>query len=298
MKKKGLKYVISALVVTMMAGAFVGCSSEKQGSNTTPDTKKQSVSGSITISGSTAMQEFIEKSAKKFQEKNSDATINVQGGGSGQGLTQVSQGNVDIGNSDIYANEKFKNGEDKDLVDHKVLGEGFAVVTSKDVTLTNLTKEQIQNVFSGKVKNWKEIGGPDVKITVIHRPASSGTRATFVKVLLDGNKALEDDKIGIVQDSTGSVMTSIQSTPGSVSYVALANANESKDKVNKVTIDGVEASIDNIIGGKYKFWSWGHMYTKGEAKDLSKAFIEFVSSEDNKDLFDKLGFVQGSKIKE
>lgn len=295
MKRKGLKYVISALVITMVAGAFVGCSSENTEKGST---NKTSVSGSITVAGSTAMQEFVEKSAKKFQEKNSDAVINVQGGGSGQGLTQISQGNIDIGDSDVFANEKLKDGADKGLVDHKVLVQGFAIITSKDVTLNSLTKEQVQNLFSGKVKNWKEIGGPDKVVTVVHRPASSGTRSVFVKILLDGNKELENDKLGITQDSTGSVITSIQSTAGSISYVALANATEAKDKVNSVSIDGVEATASNIIDGKYKFWSWGHMYTKGEPKDLTKAFIEFISSEDNKSMFDQLGFIQGNKIKE
>ena len=112
----------------------------------------------ITLSGSTALQPLVEKSAEAFKSKNPDASISVQGGGSGTGLTQVLSGAVDIGNSDIFADEKLKADDAKQLVDHKVVAQGFAVVTSKDVTVKSLTKQQIKDIFSGKVTNWKDVG--------------------------------------------------------------------------------------------------------------------------------------------
>lgn len=297
MKKRALKFIMSALLVTLGTGLLAGCgdtaSSQSGSDNTSTKSSTSTVSGSITIAGSTAMQEFIEKSAKAFQDKNKDASISVQGGGSGTGLTQVSQGAIDIGDSDVFAEEKLDKDAAAKLADHKVLVQGFALVTSSDVKVKSLKSDDIKKIFSGEIKNWKEVGGDDLAITVVHRPASSGTRATFVKTVLDGKKESENDKIGVTQDSTGSVVNSLKSTKGAISYVAMASAKD----MNKISIDDVEPTADNIISGKYKFWSYGHMYTNGEAKDLSKAFIEFIDSEDNKALFDELGFIQGSKVK-
>lgn len=298
MKKTSLKLSIAALAVTMLAGAFVGCGSKEENNNQS-DSKTKTYSGSITASGSTALQPLVEKSADTFKGKNPDAMISVQGGGSGTGLTQVSQGAVDIGNSDVFAEEKLKADEAKALVDHKVIAQGFAVVVGKDINVKSLTKDQIAAIFSGKIKNWKEIDPSiDEAINVIHRPASSGTRATFIKTVLGGKKELEDDKVGITQDSNGAVKTAIETTKGSISYVGLGYLQDEavKKSLNIVAIDGVDATKENITTGKYPFWSWGHMYTKGEDNELAKAFIEFIMSSDNKENVEKLGFISGAEM--
>ncbi|SHJ56580.1 phosphate ABC transporter substrate-binding protein, PhoT family (TC 3.A.1.7.1) [Clostridium cavendishii DSM 21758] len=295
MKNKRVRVTIAALAVTMIAGVIVGCD-KKEEKKTSGDNK---VTGSIQISGSSAMGEFVEKSAADFKAKNPDANISVQSNGSGTGLTQVLQGNVDIANSDIFANEKLTEDQAKELQDHQVLAEGFAIVTNKDVAVKTLKKDEIKKIFSGEIKNWKDVGGPDEDITLVHRPSSSGTRATFIKTILDGKKELENDKIGITQDNNGSVRTALEKTKGAVSYVALSAvvSEEAKKALNVLEIDGVSSSKENISTGKYPFWSWGHMYTKGEAKDLSKAFIEFIKSDANKQNLEKFGFVSGAEMK-
>ena len=295
MKRRGLKLTIATLAVVLVTGAFAGCSKTTKQDTTSSN----ATSGSITLSGSTALQPLVEKSAEAFKSKNPDASISVQGGGSGTGLTQVLSGAVDIGNSDIFADEKLKADDAKQLVDHKVVAQGFAVVTSKDVTIKGLTKQQIKDIFSGKVTNWKDVGGADQAITVIHRPASSGTRATFVKTVLDGDKALEDDTKGIIQDANGSVKTALESNKGAISYLALSYLVDEKVKasINILDIDGLAPTKENITSGKYPFWSWGHMFTKGEAKDLSKTFIDFITSSDNKETVEKLGFFSGGDMK-
>ncbi|MGL4570935.1 MAG: phosphate ABC transporter substrate-binding protein [Clostridium sp.] len=291
MKKKSFKMLISALMVTMAGGMIVGCGS---GDNTTE------AGSTITISGSSAMLPLMEQSIEKFNEIKPGNTINAQAGGSGTGLTQVLSGSVNIGNSDVYAKDKLTAEEAKQLVDHKVVAQGFGVVVNKDSGITNLTKAQIKDIFQGKVKNWKEVGGKDMEILVIHRPASSGTRATFVEKVLDGKKELENDSIGATQDSNGAVLTAMKQNAGAISYVALSymNNNEAKNTLSLVSIDGKEATVDNIKAGNYDFWSWGHMYTKGEANGLSKEFIDFVGSSDNKESIENLGLIQGSDIKE
>lgn len=291
MKKKSFKMLISALMVTMVGGMFVGCGSSNQ----------ESEAGStITISGSSAMLPLMEQSIEKFNEMKPGNTINAQAGGSGTGLTQVLDGTVNIGNSDVYAKDKLTAEQAKELVDHKVIAQGFGIVVNKESGITNLTKAQIKDIFSGKIKNWKEVGGKDMEILVIHRPASSGTRATFVEKVLDGKKELENDSIGATQDSNGAVLTAMKKNGGAISYVALSymNNEEAKNTLSLVSIDGKEATVQNIKDGKYDFWSWGHMYTKGEANGLAKEFIDFVGSSDNKESIENLGLIQGSEIKE
>lgn len=300
MKSKKLKFVVTAIGITLVAGLFAGCgnssSSNNSGSNNNSSGSTAAVSGSITISGSTALQPLAEKAVDGFKQKNPDATVNVQGGGSGTGLTQVSQGAVDIGNSDIFAEDKLDAATAKTLVDHKVCVIGFAVVTSKDVDATNLTKAQIQDIFTGKVKNWKEVGGKDLAINVIHRTSGSGTRATFTKTVLDNNK--EKDDIGTTQDSNGAVKTAMSKTPGSISYLALSYLTaDVKTDIKELKIDGVDPSKENITTGKYPFWSYEHMYTKGEPTGVAKAFISYITSDANKELIEKLGYIASSDMK-
>lgn len=300
MKKKSLKLLASALLVTVVGAGMIGC-----GSSSKNDAQDGNFSGSITISGSSALLPLMEQSIEKFNEKNPGVEISAQAGGSGTGLTQVLDGTVNIGNSDIFAEDKLEADQAKQLVDHKVVAQGFAVVVSKSLGIDNLTKDQIKDIFSGKVTNWNQITkadgtkGPDKEIFVVHRKSGSGTRATFEEKILDGDKSLENDSIGVMQDSNGAVLTAMKQNEGAISYLGLAymNTDEAKEVLSAVKIDGKSDDKANICDGSYPFWSWGHMYTKGEPDEASKAFIEFISSNDNKDSLENLGFISGTEMK-
>jgi phosphate binding protein len=295
MKKKSLRAMMAALAITVVAGGFVGCGGNKEAGNTSQGTKE--ITGSITLAGSTALQPLAEQAGKKFTEKNSKATINVQGGGSGTGLKLVSDGTADIGNSDVLAETKLDAAKAKELVDHKVCAIGFAVVVNKDVKVDNLTKDQIQKIFTGEITNWKQVGGDDTAINVINRTKSSGTRATFKDTIMGAKD--EKEGLGTTQDSNGAVEKSIASTKGSISYLALSalTSDEAKQNVKMLKIEGVDPTKDNITTGKYPFWSYEHMYTKGEAKDLAKTFIDYMGSDENKPLIEKLGYIPSSDMK-
>lgn len=275
---------------------MVGCGSGEDKGHT----GNNSINGSITVSGSSALLPLMEQSIEKFNEINPGAEISAQAGGSGTGLTQVLEGTVDIGNSDIFAEEKLDEAQSKELVDHKVIAQGFGIVVNKSLGITNLNKEQLKGIFSGKITNWKEIGGPDKEIFLIHRKSGSGTRGTFENKILDGDKSLENDSIGAVQDSNGAVLTTMKQNDGAISYLALSymNTAEAKELLQVTNIDGISSENENIKNGSYPFWSWGHMYTNGEAEGLSKEFINFITSEDNKESIENLGFISGSEIKE
>jgi len=300
MKKRTLKLIVSALVVAIVGSAMVGCGSST--GNVAKDNKSADsaqASGSITISGSSALLPLMEQTVAKFNEKNPNVEVSAQAGGSGTGLTQVLDGTVNIGNSDMFAEEALDAAKAKELVDHKVVAEGFGVVISKSLGIDNLTSAQIKDIFSGKVTNWKDVGGPNKDILLIHRTAGSGTRATFCKTILGGDKSLENDSLGVTQDSNGAVLSAMQQNDGAVSYVGLAymQTKEAQDTLTLVKLDGVSSDKANICDGSYKFWSWGHMYTKGDAKDATKSFIDFVTSSDNKDSIESLGFISGSEMK-
>ena len=303
MKKRTLKLIVSALVVAMVGSVMVGCgsTSTNDSKSGTSDSKSAptELSGSITVSGSSALLPLMEKTVEKFNEKNPKAEVGAQAGGSGTGLTQVLDGTVDIGNSDVFAEEKLDAAKAKELVDHKVVAQGFGVVVSKSLGIDNLTSAQIKDIFSGKVTNWKDVGGKDKEILLIHRTAGSGTRATFEKTVLGGDKSLENDSLGVTQDSNGAVLSAMKENDGAISYLGLAymNSKEAQDVLKVVKLDGVASDKANITDGSYKFWSWGHMYTKGEATGISKSFIEFVTSSDNKDSVETLGFISGAEMK-
>ena len=296
MKRRSLKLIAGTLLVSCMAGFMVSCGT---GSSDSGNSAGEEISGDLTISGSSALLPLMEGSTDGFNEKYSGVNINAQAGGSGTGLTQVSEGTVDIGNSDIFAEEKLDKDKAGELEDHKVVAQGFAVVVNKDLGIDNLTKKQIQDIFSGKITNWKDVGGKDEAIFVIHRPSSSGTRATFTTTVLDKDKSLENDSLGATQDSNGAVKKAMEENKGAISYLGLSyvNSDDAKKSLVAVKIDGVSDDKENITTGKYPFWSWGHMYTKGEAKGASKAFIDYIQSEDNKKAVEDLGFISSSDMK-
>ncbi|GAA4724980.1 phosphate ABC transporter substrate-binding protein [Brevibacillus fulvus] len=226
----------------------------------------------VTAVGSTALQPLVEQAAKDFMSKNSGTQIQVQGGGSGTGLSQVASGAASIGNSDIFAEEK-DGIPAQELVDHKVAVVGMAAVANPQVGVDNLTKEQLIGIFTGKITNWKEVGGADVKVTLVNRPKSSGTRAVFHQFALDGNEEAE----GITEDSSGTVRKIISETPGAIGYLALSYLNES---VKALKLDGVEANKDNIVTNKYPVWAYEHMYTKGEPAGTTKAFLDYIMGDE------------------
>lgn len=298
MNKKNLKTVLAALAITMTAGIFTGCGAkEEAGSGIATEKNNSKISGTITAVGSTALAPLVEQAAKKYSELNPEAAINVQGGGSGTGLTQVSQGAVEIGNSDIFAEEKLKPEQAKELVDHKVAVVGFGVVVNNKVKLDDIKKADLIKIFTGEVTNWKDVGGEDMPIVVINRPKSSGTRATFKKYALDGKDEVEGK--ALTEDSSGAVKKTIEATDGAIGYLAgsfLIDKNN-VGSLKILTLDNVEMNKDNITSGKYPIWSYEHMYTKGEPKDLTKAFLDFMNSSEVKVIAEKLGYIPTSDMK-
>ncbi len=253
------------------------------------------LSGSILASGSTALQPLVEQAAEGFMDANNGVDIQVQGGGSGTGLTQVAEKQVDIGNSDVFAEEKLKDADAekaKALVDHQVAVVAIAAVSNPDTGVDSLTKQQLVDIFTGKITNWKDVGGADQAIQIINRPSSSGTRATFEAFAL-GTKT-EDLQGSVQEDSSGTVKKMIGETPGAIGYLALSYLD---DSVKTLNYDGVEPSVDNVISGKYPVWAYEHMYTNGEPNEIVKAFLDYMLTDEvqNGDVVE-LGYIPANQM--
>jgi phosphate transport system substrate-binding protein len=287
-----LKNFFAILVTVMLIGVTAtGCASKSTDNSSSSATK---LSGSISASGSSALFPLVKDAASKFKKINPDVSITVNAGGSGAGLTQVAGGTVDIGDSDVEASAKLDATTAKALVDHKICVIGVAAVVNADVTVKNLTTAQLTDIFVGKVTNWKDVGGADEKITLVTRPASSGTRAIFKQYAIGNyeevsNASLEsDDSITLAQD--------IQQTKGSIGYLAfsylITNAS-----INSISIDGIAPTTDNVYNGTYKVWGYEHMYTKGAATGVVKAFLDYMQSTDYSVAMETLGYNLTSKMK-
>jgi phosphate transport system substrate-binding protein len=237
------------------------------------------VDGSITASGSTALQPLVDAAGKQYVAACPKSTVSVQGGGSGTGLTQVLQGAVQIGNSDVTAESKLQPADATQLVDHVVARQGWVMVVNTDVTgVTSLTTQQAISIWTGKTTNWKDVGGPDLPIVLVLRPASSGTRSVFKSLVLGG--ATEATGTALTEDSNGAVTTAVSGTNGATSVIGFAYYQANKTKVTALGLDGVQGSVDNLKNGTYKLQAFGHMYSKGAADGLTKAFLDYMLSSD------------------
>ena len=262
LKKLSLLTLLAALMVFMAACGGATSTDKTEGTakkETAKTEETKELSGSLTISGSSAMQPLVAAAAEEFMAKNPKVDIQVNAGGSGTGLSQVAEGSVQIGNSDVFAEEKEGIPADQ-LVDHKVAVVGMTAAVNPKVGIKDIKKEDLIKVFTGKITNWKELGGADQKIVLVNRPDSSGTRAVFNKFALDGATPAE----GITEDSSNTVKKIINETDGAIGYLAFSYFTD--ESVTPLAIDGVEPTAENVQSGKFPVWAYQHSYTKGEAR--------------------------------
>ncbi|MFS0787351.1 phosphate ABC transporter substrate-binding protein [Shouchella sp. 1P09AA] len=292
MKKLNLGAVFAAFLLTAAAcGSDEGTNGDgdnaSNGGDDSNDNNTEEVSGSILVAGSSAMEPLVAAASEVFMEENLEASISVQAGGSGQGLSSIASEQVDIGNSDVFAEEK-DDIDASNLVDHRIAVVGMGPAAHPEVGVDDLSTEDMIDIFTGEVTNWSEIGGADEEIVLVNRPDSSGTRDTFVKYGLEGNEPSSD---AITEDSSSTVRQIISETPGAIGYLAFSYYDD-QGSVLPLAVDGVEQTDENVMSGDFPIWAYMHSYTNGEPEGLTKAFIDFLFSETVQDgVIPEMGYI-------
>ncbi|WP_040950916.1 phosphate ABC transporter substrate-binding protein [Gorillibacterium massiliense] len=239
---------------------------------------KSTLKGKITINGSTALLPLTQQAAKEFRTKNPGVTIAASGKGSVTGPQSVEKGIADIGacdwdaSTDVPGFKKFTG-----QVANKVAAIPFAAVVNNNVSVSNLTTQQLKDIFSGKIKNWKEVGGQDGEIVIINRAFGSGTRVNFQMKALENGDINKRDKNYKEVGSSGEMKTNVANTKNAIGFLDLVYVNSD---LKALKINDVEASPANVINGTYKVWSYGYYMTKGQPTGVTKAFIDYVQSSD------------------
>lgn len=276
MKKLG-----ALLLACVLSLSLVGCGGTTDNTNTDKNTD---ISGKVSMDGSTSMEKFVNGIKEAMAEKYPNLTIEPQFTGSGTGIQSAIAGTADIGNSSRALKDEEKA---EGLVENIVAIDGIAVVVDKANTVTNLTQDQLKQIYTGAITNWKEVGGADQQIVVIGREASSGTRGAFEEIL----EIEEKCKYAQELNETGAVMAAVAATPGAIGYVSLDNVD---DSVIAVSLDGVAPSEDTVKDGSYALQRPFVMATKGEVSEQSeavKAVFDFINSEDGQAVIEAVGLV-------
>lgn len=245
----------------------------------------------VVIAGSTSVQPLSEELAYTYMENNGGVTIEVQGGGSGQAAVSLADGIADIG----ALSRPVKDDEKSTIVQEYVIAkDGIAVIVNAELGVVDLTKDEIRDIFTGKITNWKKVGGPDEKITVVSREAGSGTRGAFTEltgVMVkdgEGNEVDNTTLDAIVQPSTGSVLQTVGSTPGAIGYVSMEAVNEN---VTALRINGVPITKETVLDGSYAISRPFIYAVAAEVSEAAQAFIDFVMSDEGQALIEENGFI-------
>jgi phosphate transport system substrate-binding protein len=287
--------VLCALVI--LAVLVTACGASTGGGTTTTPTATTAAgsvtcaSGTLSTGGSTALGPLVQLAAKNYQAQCSGANITTQLTGSGAGLQGVSSGSLNIGNSDVFSTASKYPG----LIDHQVTAVLFTVIINKNVTgVTNLTSQQLTQIYTGKITNWNQVGGPNLPIAVVSRPAGSGTRTTFQTYVMNGTAESVSGANHTTASTSGQVATYVNQTSGAISYDTVHFAQT--ENLKTISIDGVAPTPANVETNAYKFWNVEHMYTKGAATGLANDFINYVKSPAAQSARQSLGFVDISQI--
>jgi len=220
-----------------------------------------------------------------------DVTVDVQGGGSGQGVKAVQEDLVDFG-----ALSRELKDEEKEYVkaEYIIAKDGIAIVVNKDVDVDDLSKDQLKAIFTGEITNWSDVGGASAKIEVVAREEGSGTRDAFNELTgvlgkdADGNNVDNTTESALIQGSTGAIVSTVAATENSIGYVSLGSH---KDTVKALKVEGVAPSNSTVLDGTYKI-SRPFIYITG--RDLSgaaQAFIDFVMSAEGQSIVESSGFI-------
>ena len=273
MKKRKLILPLLA-TVALSAAMLAGCSG---------GAAEETVEGTVTTDGSTSMEKLIGGLGEAFEEENPGVTFTYNPTGSGSGITAVTEGRCDIGlSSRDLKDEELAQG----LTETVLAKDGIAIVVNPENKVEDLTVEQIADIFTGKITNWKEVGGDDAEIVLIGREAGSGTRDGFESITGTEEACQYRQEL----TSTGDVITTVAGNPAAIGYASLASV---QDSVKAVTVGGVAPTEETIADGSYAVQRPFILVTKeGEQlSDAAQAFFDYATSEAANEIITSAGVV-------
>ena len=283
------KIMAFALTAVMALALLAGCGNQtnndnaNNGGDSADNGGAAAVSGTVSTDGSTSMEKVIGALSESYMAANNDVTVNYNPTGSGAGITAVQEGTCDIG----LSSRALKDEEKAAGLQETVLAyDGIAIIVHPGNPVSDLTLEQIAQLYTGEITNWKDVGGNDAQVVLIGREAASGTRDGFESIT--GTK----DKCQYRQEltSTGDVITTVSQNPDAIGYASLASI---KDSVKALNVDGVTPSEASVKDGSYKVQRPFVLVTV-EGKALSSAaqsFFDYATSADAADIIAKAGAV-------
>lgn len=287
------KLTCLGLSLALALGLFTGCgsSNQDQGSSSgsqsnTNDSSTVELSGTVNTDGSTSMESVVKALAEAFMEQNPDVTVNYSGTGSGTGIQAAIDGTVDLGlASRALKDEEKSNG----AVENIVALDGVAVVVNPENGVTDLTVEQIAQIFTGEITNWSELGGADAEIAVFGREAGSGTRGAFEEIVGVEDACTYTNEYS----STGDVIGNVASNPNGIGYASLSAVD---DTVKAVAVNGVTPSEDTVKDGSYEIQRPFVMVTKEgtQLSEAAQAFLDFAMSADAAEIIAVAGAVSAN----
>ncbi len=274
--------LIGILVFALLIAACANPTGAESAEQDAPG--EEAASTSLSIAGSTTVQPVAELLAEGFMAANPGIEVTVAGGGSSTGVKSVAEGQVDIGNASREIKQSEYD-EHPELNPYAIAKDGVAIVVHPDNPVSDLTAEQVKDIFLGNIQNWSEVGGNDEMITVVSREEGSGTRATFDELALD--EELPTD-LAVIVSSNGNMATTVSTTPNAIGYVSFGYMDAS---TKGVMVDGVEPSVENVLSGAYGISRNLNMITMGEAAGLVAQFFDFVFSAEGQAIVESEGFI-------
>ncbi len=282
------RWLAFLLAASLAAAAAAGCGGRGV-------SKDQPIHGQVKVAGSTTLLPLAQEAATEFMARYPGTNVEVQGGGSSAGITELKERVIDIADS----SRDLQPGENPDgtLVDFKVAFDIIAIVVNPANEIRNLSREQAKAIFTGKITNWKQLGGMDKEIVVVIRDQASGTREVFDSKVLGATpekpvfsvaSAIESSSNGVIREIVGSTKTAI----GYISYGYVNN------QIRPVSLDGVRPDIPNSISGRYPVARFLHMFTRGQPTGAVKGYIDFVLSDGFQDRVVGKEYVKVRDVKE
>ena len=284
-----MKKIFAITLVTALAlGALAGCGNR----DGNPDSENGTeVTGTVVTAGSTSVQPLSEELAAVFMDTSPGISVEVQGGGSGQGIKAIQEKIADFGALSRNVKDEEKASVTQEYV---IAKDGVAIIVNQESGVENLTIEQIKKIYTGVITNWSEVGGEDAPVVVVSREEGSGTRGAFTEItkVMEKNEAGEEidntTRDALVQGSTGAVMQTVATTPNTIGYVSLGSLS---DSVKAVKVEGVAPTEDTVLSGEYKISRPFLYVTGGELSGAAQLYIDFVMSEEGQAIVEESGFI-------